>query len=134
MSETVIDALTGADFTVKINGTDYSAIVIDGGLTKAPNVLTTTTLRGKARAQTDKTRTGDLNILYDEDGGLYAALEAASEDAESNDVELLIIGGSGQWHGEHVSITNLGVSFAGEAHSTCSVSVEGDMDFTPVTP
>ncbi|WP_294981653.1 hypothetical protein [uncultured Microbacterium sp.] len=132
MSETVIDALTGADFTVKINDTDYSAIVIDGGLTKAPNVLTTTTLRGKARAQTDVTRTGDLNILYDEDGGLYAALEAASDDGD--DIEVLIIGGSGQWSGEHVKITNLGVSYAGEAHSTCSVSIEGDMDFTPVTP
>lgn len=134
MSETVIDALTGADFTVKIEGTDYSAIVIDGGITKALNVVTTTTLRGKARAQTDKTRTGDLNILYDEATGLYAALEAASEDDESNDIAVLIVGGSGQWSGAHISITNLGVSFAGEVHSTCSISIEGEMDFSAVAP
>lgn len=127
---TIINALAGSDFTVKLGVTDYSAKITDGSITRTPNVLSTSTLRGKARAQTDLNHTVSLNLLYDEDAGLYAALWDASETGA--DVAIIIIGGDGQWTGTGVKVTSLSASFAAEAHSTCSASFEGDFTFEPV--
>jgi hypothetical protein len=118
-----IASIRGNQFTVTIGSTDYSAQITEGTISRTGNAPVVKTLTGTVANHTDNEESIDLSLLYDEDTGLYNALETASDGF--NKVTFTIKGGDAQWTGS-AFVAGLSVQFQAEGLATCNVSLQVD--------
>ena len=83
-------SITGSQFTVSLAGTAYSAQVTGGTVTTTPTVARTKTLTETDYSLTDLLSEVSLDYLYDEETGMYGALETANLTGAS--VAVIIVG------------------------------------------
>lgn len=120
-------SIAGAAFTVTVDATPYTDQVTQGTVTTSPTVTRTKTLGGVSFVQTDLNSAVKLSFLYDEDTGLYDALQTAI--AAASDVALSIDGGAGTWTGASVWCDSAEVSFDASGIATCTASFTGPLTF-----
>jgi hypothetical protein len=70
-------SVAGAAFTVDVASIGYESQVTNGTVTTTPTIVRTKTLDSVAFDQTDLNSTIALEFLYDENSGLYDALQTA---------------------------------------------------------
>ena len=120
-------SITGSQFTVTINSTARTDQVISGTITITPTVVRTKTLGSTAFDQTDLNGSAEIEFLYDEDTGMYNALEAAA--AAGSSVSLAVDGGAGTWTGSAVYIEELAMEVAADGVATCTATFTGTITF-----
>lgn len=118
-------SVTGASFTVKVGATAYTAQITDGTVVQTPTISRIKTLGDVAYPQTDKESSASLNFLYDEETGLYGALNTASLTGAGLSIE--IVGGDAKWTGTMYVNGDLSVSYAADGVATCSCSLIGSL-------
>jgi hypothetical protein len=123
--------LAGAEFTVKIGATDYTAQITEGSIERTANVVKTKTLGPNTVAtQTDREDSLSVSLLYDEESGLYKALHDATDSLSAVAVE--IVGGGGKWTSSSMSVSSLSAQFNAEDVASCSATLEGLLAFAAV--
>ena len=120
-------SITGSQFTVTINSTARTDQVISGTITITPTVVRTKTLGSTAFDQTDLNGSAEIEFLYDEDTGMYNALEAAA--AGGSSVSLVVDGGAVTWTGSAVYIEELAMEVAADGVATCTATFTGTITF-----
>lgn len=120
-------SITGSQFTVTINSTARTDQVISGTITITPTVVRTKTLGSTAFDQTDLNGSAEIEFLYDEDSGMYNALEGAA--SAGNSVSLAVDGGAGTWTGSAVYIEELAMEVAADGVATCTATFTGTITF-----
>ena len=120
-------SITGAEFTVSLGATPYTDQVTSGTITTTPTVVRTKTLSSVAFNQTDLNSTISIEFLYDDNTGMYDALQTAI--AAGTSVGLTIVGDTGTWTGTAVWCESAEVSFEAAGVATCSASFTGDVTF-----
>lgn len=120
-------SVAGAAFTVQVGATQYEDQVTSGTITTTPTIIRTKTLGDVAFDQTDLNSTVSLEFLYDENTGLYDALQTAI--AAGNSVALTIESAVGVWTGSAAYIDSAEVTFDAAGVATCSVSFQGTVTF-----
>jgi hypothetical protein len=120
-------SITGSQFTVTINSTARTDQVISGTITITPTVVRTKTLGSVAFEQTDLNGSAEIEFLYDEDTGMYNALEGAA--AGGSSVALVVDGGAGTWTGSAVYVEELSMEVAADGVATCSCTFTGPISF-----
>lgn len=120
-------SITGSQFTVTINSTARTDQVISGTITITPTVVRTKTLGSTAFDQTDLNGSAEIEFLYDEDTGMYNALEGAASAGSS--VSLVVDGGAGTWTGSAVYIEELAMEVAADGVATCTATFTGTITF-----
>lgn len=120
-------SITGAEFTVTVGATAYSDQVTSGTITSTPNIVRTVTLGSVAYNQTDLVSSLSIEFLYDDNTGLYDALQTAIASAAS--VSITIDGKTGTWTGTAMWIDSAEVSFEAAGVATVSFSAQGELTF-----
>lgn len=120
-------SVTGASFTVKVGLVQYEDQVTSGTITTTPTIIRTKTLSDVAFDQTDLNSTISLEFLYDENTGLYDALQTAI--AAGTSVALEIEAAIGVWTAAAAYIDSAEVTFDAAGLATCSVSFQGTVTF-----
>lgn len=120
-------SITGSQFTVTINSTARTDQVISGTITITPTITRTKTLGSTAFDQTDLNGSAEIEFLYDEDTGMYNALEGAASAGSS--VSLVVDGGAGTWTGSAVYIEELAMEVAADGVATCTATFTGTITF-----
>ena len=120
-------SITGAEFTVEVGTTAYEDQVTSGTVTTTPTVVRTKTLGDVAFNQTDLNSSVSLEFLYDDNSGMYDALQTAI--AAGTSVALEIVGKTGTWTGAAMWIESAETSFEAAGVATCSVSFTGELAF-----
>lgn len=120
-------SITGAQFTVTVGSTDYTAQVTSGTVTITPTVVRTKTLDSVAFNQTDLNGGISIEFLYDNASGLYDKLEAAT--AAGTSIAVVVDGDAGTWTGSAMWIDSLETSVEAAGIATCSVSMQGNLSF-----
>jgi hypothetical protein len=69
--------VAGAAFTVEVGAAQYEEQITTGTITTTPTIIRTKTLSDVAFNQTDLNSTISLDFLYDENAGIYDALQVA---------------------------------------------------------
>lgn len=112
-------SIAGSQFTFKVGATDYSAQVTGGTITTTASINRVKTLTDTAYPLSDKMHEVSIEYLYDEETGVYGALETAALAGTGLTVE--IKGGDAKWSGT-LYVNGNEVKFAadgvGEASST----------------
>jgi hypothetical protein len=121
-------SVAGAAFTVDVGTVGYEDQVTSGTVTTTPTIVRTKTLSGVAFDQTDLNSTMALEFLYDENSGLFDALQTAI--AGSLTVAVDVRSAIGHWAGAAMSIESAEVTFAADGVATCSASFTGDVTFS----
>lgn len=121
-------SVAGAAFTVEIGSVDYEDQVTSGTVTTTPTIVRTKTLSSVAFDQTDLNSTMSLEFLYDENSGMYDALQTAI--AAGNTVAVNVRSAVGHWQGSAMSIESAEVTFAADGIATCSTSFTGNVTFS----
>lgn len=120
-------SITGSQFTVTINSTARTDQVISGTITITPTITRTKTLGSTAFDQTDLNGSAEIEFLYDEDTGMYNALEGAA--AGGSSVSLVVDGGAGTWTGSAVYVEELAMEVAADGVATCTATFTGTITF-----
>jgi hypothetical protein len=120
-------SVAGAAFTVEIGAVQYEDQITSGTITTTPTILRTKTLSDVAFDQTDLNSTMSLEFLYDEDTGMYDALQTAIAGAAS--VAVLVTSAVGSWTGAAMYVESAEVTFAADGIATCSTSLTGSVVF-----
>ena len=120
-------SITGSQFTVTINSTARTDQVISGTITITPTITRTKTLGSTAFDQTYLNGSAEIEFLYDEDTGMYNALEGAASAGSS--VSLVVDGGAGTWTGSAVYIEELAMEVAADGVATCTATFTGTITF-----
>lgn len=120
-------SVAGAAFTVDIGATQYEEQITSGTITTTPSITRTKTLSGVAFDQTDLNSTMSLEFLYDENSGIYDALQTAIAAAAS--VAVGVESATGVWTGAAMYIESAEVTFAADGVATCSTSLTGSVTF-----
>ena len=120
-------SVTGADFTVTVATTAYTSQVTSGTVTTTPTVVRTKTLDSVNFVQTDNNGTASIEFLYDENSGLFDALQTAI--AAGNSVALTIDGGAGTWTFSAAWIESAEVSYEAAGVAMASASFTGSVSF-----
>jgi hypothetical protein len=121
-------SLAGADFTVSVASADHSAQVTTGTVTTTSTITRTRTLGpGNAFTQTDLISAVSLTFLYDDDSGLYDALNTAAIAGTS--VAVTITGGGGTWTGSAMYVESADTSFDATGVASCTTSLTGEITF-----
>ena len=120
-------SVAGAAFTVEIATVDYEDQVTSGTITTTPTIVRTKTLSSVAFDQTDLNSTMSLEFLYDENSGLYDALQVAI--AGGLTVAVTVSSATGVWTGSAMSIESAETTFAADGVATCSVGFTGTVSF-----
>jgi len=120
-------SVAGAAFTVTVGATPYTSQVTSGTVTTTPTITRTKTLDDVAFDQTDLNSTMSIDFLYDENTGLYDALQTAIAAATTLAVE--VASASGTWTGSAMSVDGLDLSFDATGVATASLSLTGDVTF-----
>jgi len=121
-------SVAGAAFTVDVGTVGYEDQVTSGTVTTSPTIVRTKTLSGVAFDQTDLNSTMSLEFLYDENSGLFDALQTAI--AGGLTVAVDVRSTVGHWAGAAMSIESAEVTFAADGVATCSASFTGDVTFS----
>lgn len=122
-------SVAGAAFTVGIGSpaVQYEDQVTSGTITTTPTIVRTKTLSGVAFDQTDLNSTMSLEFLYDENTGLYEALQTAI--AAGTAVNVVVESAVGVWTGSAMHIESAETTFAADGIATCSASFTGSVAF-----
>lgn len=120
-------SVAGAAFTVEVGATPYTSQVTSGTITTTPTITRTKTLDSVAFDQTDLNSTVSIEFLYDENTGLYDALQTAV--AAGNTVALEVASALGVWTGSAMSIESVDLSFEASGIATASVGFTGAVTF-----
>lgn len=120
-------SITGAEFTVEVGTTLFTDQVTTGTITTTPTVVRTKTLGDVAFNQTDLNSTVSIEFLYDDNTGMYDALQTAI--AAGTSVALEIVGKTGTWTATAMWIESAEVSFEAAGVATVSASFTGDLAF-----
>lgn len=121
-------SVAGAAFTVDVASVAYASQVTTGTITTTPTITRTKTLDSVAFDQTDLNSTLSIDFLYDENAGLYDALQTAI--AAGNTVAVDVRSASGHWAGNGMSIESLDLTFDATGIATASVGFTGDVTFS----
>lgn len=120
-------SITGAQFTVEVGATPYTDQVVSGTITTTPTITRTKTLGSVAFDQTDLNSTISIEFLYDDNTGLYDALQTSIAAGTSLAVE--VVGAAGTWTGSAVWPESLETSFEATGVATATVSFTGPVTF-----
>lgn len=120
--------IAGKQFTVEVDNDAYTDQVTTGTITTTPTVTRTPTLGSVNYLQTDLMTAVSIEFLYDDNTGLYDALQTAI--AAGNNVGLDVVGATGAWTGSDMAIDGCEVKFDAAGVATCSFSVQGSMTFS----
>jgi hypothetical protein len=121
-------SVAGAAFTVDIASIAYEDQVTSGTVTTTPTIVRTKTLSSVAFDQTDLNSTIALEFLYDENTGLYDALQVAIAGAQTVAVD--VRSAAGHWAGNGMSIESAEMTLAADGIATCSVTFTGTVAFS----
>jgi hypothetical protein len=122
-------SVAGAAFIVEIGtpAVQYEDQVTSGTVTTTPTIVRTKTLSSVAFDQTDLNSTMALEFLYDENTGLFDALQTAI--AAADPVAVVVTSAAGSWTGAAMYIESAEVTFAADGIATCSTSFTGSVVF-----
>jgi len=120
-------SVAGAAFTVKVGAVQYEDQVTTGTVTTTPTIIRTKTLSDVAFNQTDLNSTISLDFLYDENTGLYDALQTAI--AAGTSVAMEVESAVGKWTSTAMWIDSCDVTFDAAGIATCTVSAQGTVTF-----
>mgnify|MGYP001033766399 FL=1 len=121
-------SVAGAAFTVDIGGTQYECQITSGTIETNPTILRTKTLSCVAYDQVDLISSVSLDFLYDENTGMYEALQTAITTATP--VAMTIASAIGEWVSTAMYINAANVAFPADGIATCTVGLEGEIVFT----
>ena len=122
-------SVAGAAFTVEVGtpAVAYEDQITSGTVTTTPTIVRTKTLSSVAFDQTDLNSTMSLEFLYDENTGLFDALQTAI--AAGTAVAVVVSSAAGSWTGAAMYIESAEVTFAADGIATCSTSFTGSVVF-----
>ena len=122
-------SVAGAAFTVEVGtpAVAYEDQITSGTVTTTPTIVRTKTLSSVAFDQTDLNSTMSLEFLYDENTGLFDALQTAI--AAGTSVAVVVSSAAGSWTGAAMYIESAEVTFAADGIATCSTSFTGSVVF-----
>ena len=96
--------------------------------TTTPTIVRTKTLDSVAFDQTDLNSTMSIEFLYDENAGLYEAIQTAI--AGANTIAVVVSSATGAWTGASMSIESAEMTVEAAGIATCSVGLTGNVVFT----
>ena len=117
----------GAVFTVSIGATAYASQVTSGTINTTPTIIRTKTLDSVAFDQVDLNTTMSLDFLYDEDAGMYMALQTAI--AAGTAVAVVVASTAGTWTGSAMMIESADLTYPADNIATVSASFTGSVTF-----
>ena len=120
-------SVAGAAFTVEVGNILYTDQITTGTVTTTPTIVRTKTLSSVAFDQTDLNSTMSLEFLYDENTGLFEALQTAI--AAATPVAVVVSSATGAWTGASMSIESAETTFAADGIATCSATFTGTVVF-----
>jgi hypothetical protein len=120
-------SVAGAAFTVQLGLVQFEDQITSGTIDTTPTITRTKTLSDVAFDQTDLNSTVSLEFLYDENSGMYDAIQTAIAAAAA--VAVTIESATGVWTGAAMYIESANTSFAADGVATCSVSFTGSVTF-----
>ena len=120
-------SVAGAAFTVEVGYILYTDQITTGTVTTTPTIVRTKTLSSVAFDQTDLNSTMSLEFLYDENTGLFDALQVAI--ATAAPVPVVVSSALGSWTGASMSIESAETTFAADGIATCSATFTGSVTF-----
>jgi hypothetical protein len=121
-------SVAGAAFTVDVASIGYEDQVTSGTISTTPTIVRTKTLSSVAFDQTDLNSTIAIEFLYDENSGLYDALQIAIAGAQTVAVD--VRSAAGHWAGNGMSIESAEMTMAADGIATCSVTFTGTVAFS----
>lgn len=121
-------SVAGAAFTVELATVAYTDQVTSGTITTTPTITRTVTLGDVAFDQTDLNSTVSLDFLYDENSGMYDALQTAI--AAGTSVAVDVRSATGHWAGAAMYVESCDLSVDATGVATCSVSFTGSVVFS----
>ena len=121
-------SVAGAAFTVDLGGVQYECQITSGNVETNPTILRTKTLSCVAFDQVDLISSVSLDYLYDENTGMYEALQTAI--AAAAPVAMTIASAVGTWVSTAMYINAANVAFPADGIATCTVGLEGEIVFT----
>lgn len=120
-------SVAGAAFTVQVGAVQYEDQITTGTITTTPTIVRTKTLGDVAFDQTDLNSSISLDFLYDENTGIYDALQTAIAAASS--VAVTVESATGVWTGAAMFIDSCDVTFDAAGVASCTVSMQGNVTF-----
>jgi len=120
-------SVAGAAINLSVDAVQYESQITTGTITTTPTIVRTKTLDSVAFDQTDLNSTMSVDFLYDENSGLYDALQTAI--AAANSVAVIVASATGTWTGSTMEIDGLDVSYDATGVVTCSLSLTGSVTF-----
>ena len=120
-------SVAGAAFSVEVGTTQYESQVTSGTITTTPTITRTKTLDSVAFDQTDLNSTMSIEFLYDENSGLYDALQTSV--AAGTSVAVEVASATGTWTGAAMYIESVDLSFEATGIATASVNMTGSVTF-----
>ena len=121
--------VAGSTFTVEVGATMYTDQVTTGTVTTTPTVTRTKTLGDVNFTQTDLNSTIALNFLYDENTGVYDALQTSIAAGTGIAIEVATTAG-GTWTGASMFIDSLDMVTDAANVAMCTVSLQGNVTYT----
>jgi len=123
-------SVAGAAFTVSLGtpAVQYECQITSGTIETNPTILRTKTLSCVAYDQVDLISSVSLDFLYDENTGMYEALQTAITAATP--VAVTIASAVGEWVSTAMYINAANVAFPADGIATCTVGLEGEIVFT----
>ena len=121
-------SVAGAAFTVDLGGVQYECQITSGNVETNPTILRTKTLSCVAFDQVDLISSVSLDYLYDENTGMYEALQTAIGSATP--VAMTIASAVGTWVSTAMYVNAANVTFPADGVATCTVGLEGEIVFT----
>ena len=123
-------SVAGAAFIVEVGtpAVQYEDQITSGTVTTTPTIVRTKTLSSVAFDQTDLNSTMSLEFLYDENSGLFEALQTAI--AAGTPVAVVVSSATGAWTGAAMHIEAAEATFAADGVATCTTSLTGSVVFT----
>jgi hypothetical protein len=120
-------SVAGAAINLSVDAVQYESQITTGTITTTPTIVRTKTLDSVAFDQTDLNSTMSVDFLYDENAGLYDALQTAIAAASS--VAVIVASATGTWTGSTMSIDGLDLNYDATGVVTASLSLTGDVTF-----
>ena len=123
-------SVAGAAFTVSLGtpAVQYECQITSGTVETNPTILRTKTLSCVAYDQVDLISSVSLDFLYDENTGMYEALQTSITAATP--VAMTITSAVGSWVSTAMYINAANVAFPADGIATCTVGLEGEIVFT----
>jgi len=120
-------SVAGAAFTVTVGAVAYEDQITTGSITTTPTIIRTKTLSDVAFNQTDLNSAISLDFLYDENTGIYDALQTAISAALP--VAVVVESAVGVWTGSAMYIDSADIKFDAAGIAMCTVSMQGTVAF-----